>query len=78
MIGHAGRVYQELSEDEVAARAAEASMQGRTHNLLNQSVAAGYRNGAKPPAGSRDQSDGDKVSRDRRCWCTLQCAVTNV
>lgn len=56
---------QELSDDELVAREAEASMQGRTHNLLNQSVAAGYRNGSGNGAksslssGSRDQSDGD-------------------
>lgn len=49
----------------MAAREAEADMQGRTHNLLNQSVAAGYRNGAKPSSASvssRDQNEGDKVS----------------
>lgn len=50
-----------MSEDELAAREAEASMQGRTHNLLNQSVAAGYRNGAKQGAAGREQGDGDKV-----------------
>ena len=35
----------ELSDDERAAIEAEAGMRGRAHNLLNQSLAAGYRNG---------------------------------
>ena len=53
----------ELSEDELAAREAEASMQGHTHNLLNQSVAAGYRTGAKQGTGGSEHADGEKV-----CW----------
>eukprot|EP00904_Undaria_pinnatifida_P002630 jgi/Undpi1/12368/HiC_scaffold_5.g02040.m1 len=55
----------ELSEDELAAREAEASMQGHTHNLLNQSVAAGYRNGAKQGNGGSEHGDGEKVGSPR-------------
>lgn len=45
------------------ARGMEASMQGHSHNLLNQSVAAGYRNGAKSSMGTeRDLGESDKVS----------------
>lgn len=51
----------ELSDDELAAREAEASMQGHTHNLLNQSVAAGYRSGAKQGAAGSEHGDGEKV-----------------
>lgn len=51
---------QDLSEDELAAREAEAGMQGRTHNLLNQSVAAGYRtNGASSRQGLSNSSPAD-------------------
>lgn len=53
------RQDQNLSEDELAAREAEAGMQGRTHNLLNQSVAAGYRsNGAISRHGSSSSLAG--------------------
>jgi len=60
-----------LSEDELAAREAEAGMEGRTHNLLNQSVAAGYRSngaGGKPgsstsAAGNRNQEGGGGGSK---------------
>ncbi|CAB1101477.1 unnamed protein product [Ectocarpus sp. CCAP 1310/34] len=62
--------HEDLSEDELAAREAEAGMQGRKHNLLNQSVAAGYRtNGASSrqglsnssPANGKDQEGGGSI-----------------
>lgn len=40
-------------------------MQGHTHNLLNQSVAAGYRNGAKQGNGGSEHGDGEKVGSPR-------------
>lgn len=39
-------MLQDISDDERLARQAEEDARGRTHNLLNVSVAAGYRNGA--------------------------------
>lgn len=42
-------------------------MHGRAHNLLNQSVAAGYRSGGKSPLGADyDEGPSDKVSRGPR------------
>ncbi|CAM9904646.1 unnamed protein product [Ectocarpus fasciculatus] len=67
--------HEDLSEDELAAREAEAGMQGRTHNLLNQSVAAGYRtNGASSrqglssssPADGKDQEGGGSVKAEKK------------
>ena len=43
-------------------------MQGHTHNLLNQSVAAGYRSGAKQGAAGSEHGDGEKVCSP---WYTL-------
>lgn len=61
---------QDLSEDEMAAREAEAGMEGRTHNLLNQSVAAGYRsNGISSKQGSnagKDQEGAGSKSEKKR------------
>lgn len=66
---------QDLSEDELAAREAEAGMQGRTHNLLNQSVAARYRtNGASSrqglssssPADGKDEEGGGSVKAEKK------------
>lgn len=55
---------QNLSEDELAAREAENAMQGSTHNLLNQSVAAGYRsNGAISRQGSTTSLAGTAGAR---------------
>ncbi|CAM9463918.1 unnamed protein product [Pylaiella littoralis] len=46
----------------MAAREAEAGMEGRTHNLLNQSVAAGYRsNGISSRQGSNTGKDHEGV-----------------
>lgn len=62
-------VDQDLSEDELAAREAEAGMEGRTHNLLNQSVAAGYRSrpgpNASAPAGKDQEGGGSKGDKKR-------------
>lgn len=66
---------QDLSEDELAAREAEAGMQGRTHNLLNQSVAARYRtNGASSrqglsnssPADGKDQEGSSSIKGEKK------------
>ncbi|CAM9898885.1 unnamed protein product [Ectocarpus sp. 4 AP-2014] len=67
--------HEDLSEDELAARVTEAGMQGRTHNLLNQSVAAGYRtNGASSrqglsnssPADGKDQEGGGSIKGEKK------------
>ncbi|CBJ26144.1 conserved unknown protein [Ectocarpus siliculosus] len=67
--------HEDLSEDELAAREAEAGMQGRTHNLLNQSVAAGYRtNGASSrqglsnssPVDGKDQEGGGSIKGEKK------------
>lgn len=54
----------------MAAREAEAGMEGRTHNLLNQSVAAGYRsNGISSRQGSnagQDQEGTGSKSEKKR------------
>lgn len=54
----------------MAAREVEAGLEGRTHNLLNQSVAAGYRsNGISsrqgPNAGKDQESTGSKSEKKR-------------
>eukprot|EP00752_Nemacystus_decipiens_P002788 g2604.t1 len=60
---------EDLSEDELAAREAEAGMEGRTHNLLNQSVAAGYRSrpgsNASAAAGKDREVGGSKIDKRR-------------
>lgn len=53
------QLQHDVSEGELAAREAESSMQGHAHNLLNQSVAAGYRSGAKQ--GAAGKGDVEKV-----------------
>eukprot|EP00903_Cladosiphon_okamuranus_P010657 g10075.t1 len=60
---------EDLSEDELAAREAEAGMEGRTHNLLNQSVTAGYRSrpgsNASALAGKDQEGCGSKGEKKR-------------
>lgn len=54
----------------MAAREAEAGMEGRTHNLLNQSVAAGYRsngiNSRQGPNAGKDQDGTGSKSEKKR------------
>ncbi|CAM9142566.1 unnamed protein product [Discosporangium mesarthrocarpum] len=54
---------QPVSDDESAALEVELSMHGKTHNLLNQSVAAAYRTNLTSASGggAQDQTEGEKV-----------------
>lgn len=65
----------DLSEDELAARKMEADMTGHAHNLLNQSLAKGYRNGTNQGSPQKEPTTAERGSGDlEKVWVELSFA----